>query len=145
MSNVVIASKDALCQSAKKWFTDKKKFAEGLEKFNSLKDKELLIIIAHDTELGDSSELITELQKQDFPMTDFKVLLIVCSAESMDSVSGLVTPAEALANYFNRPLEASTSVVTGKWTDSFSTFEGSFITVYPKTDILSQFELLTIK
>lgn len=144
MSNVVIASKDALCQSAKKWFVDKKKFAEGLEKFSSLKDGESLIIIAHDKELGDSSGLIEELRKQDFPMTKFKVLLIVCSAASLDSVSGIVTPAEALANYFRRSVEASTTVVTGKWTDTFSTFEGSFITVYPHTDIISQFENLTI-
>ncbi|MEM8927649.1 MAG: hypothetical protein AAGC45_05565 [Bacteroidota bacterium] len=145
MCNVVIASKDALCQSAKNWFVTKKGYEEGLESFSNLGDGKQLIIIAHDNELADGNGLIAELQKQAFPMTDFKVILVVCSAAALnDFTTGVVTPAENLANYFKRSVFASTDIVVGQWDDSGAQFKGNYKEVKPGEDIISKLEGLDL-
>lgn len=145
MANVVIASDDQLCQSAKAWFKKNKNCLEGIENFDKLKDGDWLYIIAHDNELGDAEGLIGALQKQDFPVEQFQVLLIVCSAHSHQYTKKLATPAEELANFFRRTVYASKSIVYGNWDDNYGAyFQGDYYAVEPDTDLESLFKKFSI-
>ena len=134
MSNIVIASKNLLCQSAKDWFVTSQHYQEG-PPIDSLKDGENLIIIAHDSELGDGSGLVAILSKDDTPMSKFNVLLIVCSAASQKFGKNLVSPAECLANHFKRDVHAAKNLVFGKWDASGAVFTGEYVVVPWGSDV----------
>ena len=146
MANIVIASDDQLCQSAMNWFVKHQKCVNDTAKIDTLKDGEKFYIIAHDIELGDASQLIEYMSQFDFPMeADFMIVLIVCSAHTLNFTQGLVTPAEAIANHFQRNVYASKTLVYGRWSDDgAASFTGDYLTVTPNTDIESLFEKLKI-
>jgi hypothetical protein len=144
MANIVIASNDPGCQSAKSWFMTNQHYVSG-PPLDALKDNDKLVIIAHDAELGDGTALIQELAKSNFPMSaNFSVVLIVCSAASGQFGSELMTPAERIANHFHRPVHAARGVVTGTWDPKGANFVGEFIVVHPDTDITSLLGRLSI-
>lgn len=144
MPNIVIASDDKLCQSAKEWFIKYQKCIDNPSKIDTLDDGDLLYIIAHDNELGDATQLIKYLSQFDMPVKNFRILLIVCSAAGYDYEKDLLTPAERIANHFRRPVWASKTVVTGIWNDDGATFKGDYIVVEPDSDITSLLEKLKI-
>jgi hypothetical protein len=137
MPNVVIASTDPLCQSAKNWLVQNNKAVVG-PPIDQLEDGNQLIIIAHDTEMGDGSGFVNSINNYPFPMAaKFDVILIVCSAASTLFEKELLTPAERIANYFQRTVHASRTVVQGTWDASKMNMDGDFINVTPNTDITS--------
>lgn len=144
MSNIVIASNDALCQSAKNWFVQNNKASEG-PAIDNLGDGDILYVIAHDNELGSGEEFTQYVSSStgNFPMTKWKCVLIVCSAAALPQV-GIVSAAENVANYFQRPVFASTTTVYGEWDNNGAQFTGEFITVNPGDDIESRFANMTI-
>lgn len=144
MANLVIASNDEICQSAKNWFVNSQRYLEGFENFSELSEGSKLIIIGHDEELGDGSELLALLQEQDFPMVDFEVILIVCSAHSLEYTQDIITPAENIANSLRRVVWAATDTVYGKWDQDGAYFKGTFIAVEPDSDILSKLIRMTL-
>ncbi|RXJ59997.1 hypothetical protein [Candidatus Marinarcus aquaticus] len=144
MTNVVIASNDEVCQSAKNWFVNSQGYLEGFENFSELSEDSKLIIIGHDEELGDGDELLALLQEQDFPMVDFEVILIVCSAHSLKCTKDIITPAEKIANSLRRVVWAATDTVYGQWDQDGAHFSGTYIAVEPDSDILSKFRQMTL-
>jgi len=141
MPNIVIASKDNLCQSAKNWFVKFKNCVETMA-LDNLGDNDTLYIIAHDAELGDADALINMIGKAtaNVPMTNFKVILIVCSAASLLFSKDLQTPAENLANFLKRNVLASENNVLGIWNDQGNaSFKGKYVVVKPGDDLLSLF------
>lgn len=137
MPNVVIASPDPLCQSAKKWLVDNQGAVDG-PVIDLLESGKTLFIVAHDTEMGDASAFLKAIDTCDFPMeANFKIILIVCSAASMSFGKGLLTPAERIANHFQRPVLASKNVVHGTWNATQMTLIGDYNEIPPNTDITS--------
>jgi len=144
MANTVITSDNELSKSLGQWLVTYKGFKNGLENFSSLKDGEELVVVAHDFELGTGTPLLEALTKEEYPMTEFKVILIVCSAADLSFGADLLSPAENIANALNRDVLASTTVVYGEWGDGGLTIQGNFITVKPNTDLTSLMQQLTL-
>ncbi|HEX8563518.1 MAG TPA: hypothetical protein VF676_11115 [Flavobacterium sp.] len=145
MSNIVIASNDALCQSAKNWFVQNNIAVEG-PALDKLGDGDKLYIIAHDTELGSGEDFSRYVLSSttNFPMTNWVCVLIVCSAAALPQ-GKILSAAENVANFFKRPVMASTTTVYGQWSATGATFTGEYRTVNPGEDVESLFENLTIK
>src|SRR6218665_2170823 len=139
MADIAISSNDNGCKSLQSWFF-KYKNCQGPDGFSGLQSGETLYIIAHDSELKDGSGLIGIMLGWDYPMTDFNIVLIVCSANSYMFSEDLVTPAERIANHFKRNVLASDTIVTGVWNDDGTAFfKGNFKVVHPGDDLISKF------
>ncbi|MCC4592182.1 hypothetical protein LL974_13635 [Xanthomonas campestris pv. cannae] len=145
MTNVVIASNDPLAQSLQAFLINQQGFVAG-PPLDPLGNGNQLWIVAHDSELGDGSAFLRNLlQNTDFPMeVAFEVVLIVCSAASLDFGSELLTPAERIANTLGRNVIASSTDVYGQWGPNGFAFQGNFVTVTPNTDLTSLFDQLTL-
>lgn len=144
MSNIVIASTNSLCQNAKNWFIKNQGYKEG-PPLDSLEDTERLLIIAHDAELGDASAFLKALDGYDFPMAEFEIVLIVCSAASLKFGKDLLSPAERIANHFKRDVHAAKGIVNGQWNPQYASFVGDYLVVTPNTDITSLMQKLSLK
>ena len=145
MPNIVIATQDEICQSAKNWFVKHQDCINDGSRIDELGDGDFLYIIAHDAEMKDGTEFIEYICKFDSPMSKFTIRMIVCSAASLLFSKGLMTPAERIANHFKRTVWASKTVVTGIWNDDGNAnFKGDFIRVDPETDIETLMERLKI-
>jgi hypothetical protein len=143
MANIVIASTDSICQSAKEWFKKYQKFVEGTT--DKLANGDVLLIIAHDSELGDGSAFVQHFPAPKDTSMKFGITLIVCGAAGMTYLKDLMTPAERIANHFNQPVQAADSVVYGEWNDTGAKFTGKYITVNPGTDVTSLMSKLSVK
>jgi hypothetical protein len=143
MANIVIASNDPNCQSAKEWFKAHQKFEEGT--IDKLANGDALLIIAHDTELGDASAFVQHFPAPKDPSIKFTITLIVCGAAGTTFLKDLKTPAEWIANHFKQPVQAADSVVYGVWGDKGATFTGKYTTVMPDSDITSALGKMSIK
>jgi hypothetical protein len=144
MSNVVIASNDTVCQSAKEWFKRKLQYVEG-PPVDVLKDGEQLVVIAHNTDLRDATAFQSFISKYDFPMAaKFTVFLIVCSAASMDFMTELKTPAERVADFFQRTVRASDTVVVGEWNESGAVFTGTYRDIKPGDGVTDRLANLSL-
>lgn len=142
MANVVISSNDKLCLDTKNEFL-KRGCIEGIENISELRDNDLFIIIAHDNELNSGDDLIDALSGEDFPMdAQFQVVLIVCNAH--DKGKGILSPAENIANFFNRNVIASTNVVEIVNINGSIDFTGNFVTVKPYSDFVSRFSQMRL-
>jgi hypothetical protein len=106
---------------------------------DGIQDGEGLIVVAHDTEFGNGSELLKYLQKYDALMAKYKVLLVVCHAASQTNGSDLETPAELVASTLKRQVIAADSIVVAKYKfdEDKVTISGDFKLVEPGSDINS--------
>jgi hypothetical protein len=145
MTNVVIASQDPLAQSLQTFLINQQGFAAG-PPLDALQNGNQLWIVAHDNELGDGSAFLQALlQHTDFPMdVAFEVVLIVCSAGSLNFGSDLLTPAERIANALSRTVIASTTDVYGQWGPHGYAFQGNFVTVAPNSDLTNLFDQMSL-
>ncbi len=144
MPNIAIASNDALCKNLKSWFIKHYKCGDE-NQFENMEDGDHLYIIAHDSEMKNGDEFIQYISRFNYPMTDFEITLIVCSADSYMFSEGLLKPSEAIANHFKRPVLASSTIVTGVWNDDGTAFfSGNFKKINPGDDIISKMNNLNI-
>ena len=145
MTNVVIASQDPLAQNLKNFLLDQQGFVAG-PPLDPLQNGNQLWIVAHDNELGDGGAFLQALlQNTDFPMDiAFDVVLIVCSAGSLNFGSDLLTPAERIANALSRNVIASTTDVYGQWGPHGYGFQGNVVTVAPNRDPTNLFDQMSL-
>ncbi len=145
MTNVVVASQDPLAQSLQTFLLDQQGFVAG-PPLDALQNGNQLWIVAHDNALGDGSAFLDALlQNTDFPMdVAFEVVLIVCSAGSLNFGSDLLTPAERIANALSRNVIASTTDVYGQWGPNGYALQGNFITVAPNSDLTNLFDQMSL-
>lgn len=142
MSSVVFASPYAGSQAVKKWLIQNKKYVDS--DLTKLANGDTIVIAGHDVELGDGTAFLKSLPKVDLSKINFSVILIVCSAQTFDFTKQIETPAETIANYFNRNVLAATNTVTADISNLEIVLGGNFQIVSPQSDVNSLFSKLSI-
>jgi hypothetical protein len=132
---LIISSNDESAKKAAQFFITNNRFIEE-ERWNisSLKDGQTLMMICHDHEFENQQhDIIKALSDSDFPMSNFKIAMLVCSAAEKTCEDGVTTFAQKLADTLKREVVASATNVT--FDGSFTEYHGHWTTVSPTRDL----------